>query len=926
MDTGSAGPGRHPHLLGRGGECALLDGLISDIRRGESRCLLLRGEAGIGKTELLKYLVESASGLTVLPAVGVESEMELAYASLHQLCGPLLDRLWRLPAPQRRAAEVVFGLSDGDAPDRLLVALALLSLLSAVSEDRPVLCVIDDAQWLDHASALSLAFVARRLLAEPVGLLFAAREPGDELKDMPHLDVRGLRNGDARALLGSAVRFRLDDQVRDRIVAETRGNPLALLELPRGLSATELAGFGAGSVSVLSNGIEASFRRRLAALPAETQRLLLIAAADPLGEPTVVWRAAELQGISANAGAPAEEAGLCEFGARVQFRHPLARAAAYTAGPSDGRRQAHAAIAEVTDAMADPDRRAWHRALASAGPDDEVADELERSALRAQARGGPAAAAAFLERAVDLTLDPTRRAERALAAADANYLAGCAEDALRLVAVAERGPLNEFNRARVDVLRGRVATMQRRPGDAPPLVLGAARRLERFDRRVARETYRDAFLAAVYAGRFAGETGLPEVAAAARSVAPSVEPPSPTDELLDAVALLIDAGWAAGAARAQRALAASCVAPIAPELDLHWLFFAGRMLAPYLWDADGWDALSGRILKLVRDAGVLALLPMAASQRVGWELFAGDLTAAAALVVEQDTVHEAIGGDRWSGSRLALAAFRGREFEVAQLDEAATRDAVARGDGPWVALLHWSTAVLCNGLGRYDEALRAALLGAAYPPDLHVSNWALSELVEAAARSGHPEAATDALERLGEMGRACGTDWVLGVESRARALVANAADAENLHRQAIERLGRTRFLTELARAHLVYGEWLRREARRVDARVHLRTAHDMLAGMGMEAFAERARKELLATGEKTRKRTAETRDDLTTQERQIAELARDGLSNPAIGARLFLSPRTVEWHLRKVFGKLGIRSRHELAGSLGKPESELLRA
>ena len=914
--------GQRTGLLGRSRECALMEDLLSSVRRGESRSLVLRGEAGVGKTALIEYLVASASDMTVVRSVGVESEMELAYAGLHQLCAPLLDRLDRLPAPQREALRIVFGLSAGQPPDRFLVGLAALSMLSEAAEERPVLCVVDDAQWLDQSSALTLAFVARRLLAEPIGLVFAARDPGDQLRHLRELSVVGLRNGEARALLSSAVRFRLDEQVRDRIVAETRGNPLALLELPRALSATELAGFGMGSVAALSNGIEESFRRRLMALPEETRRLLLIAAADPLGEPTVVWRAAELHGISREAGAPAEEAGLCEFGARVQFRHPLVRAAAYTAGPSDERRRAHAAIAEVTDAEADPDRRAWHRALASAGPDDEVADELERSAVRARARGGQSAAAAFLERAVHLTLDRACRAERALAAAEAKYLAGSAEDALRLAAVAEIGPLNEVDRARLSVLRGRVATMQRRAGDAPPLLLAAARRLERFDRRFARETYRDAFIAAIYAGRFAGEAGLPEVAAIVRSAASSAEPPSATDELLDAAALLIDAGWAAGTARAQRALGASCVAPISRELDVYWLFFANRVLATHLWDADAWDALSGRILQLVRDGGVLALLPMAISQRVGWELFAGNLTAVSALVVEQDTVHEAIGGDRSPGSRIALAGFRGREVEVAQLDEATTRDAVARGDGPWVALLHWSTAVLCNGLGRYDEALAAAQLGAAYPPDLYVSSWALSELVEAAARCGQLEAAGDALGRLAEMARACGTDWVLGVDARARALVAGAADAENLYRDALRHLGRTPFRTELARAHLLYGEWLRREKRRVDARVQLRAAHDQFTSIGMEAFAERARRELQATGEKVTHRSVDTRDDLTAQERQVASLARDGLSNPEIGARLFLSPRTVEWHLRKVFTKLGIRSRRELASALPRSESE----
>jgi hypothetical protein len=543
-------------LLGRVSERALLDGLIRDIRGGESRSLVLRGEAGIGKTVLLEYLIAAASDLTVLRAVGVESEMELAYASLHQVCGPMLGQLESLPGQQRQALEIVFGLSTGAAPNPFHVALAVLSLLTEVSEERPVLCVVDDAQWLDQTSALTLAFVARRLLAEPVGMVFAAREPGDQLRGLPDLLVGGLRDADARALLDSAVRFGLDAQVADRIVAETGGNPLALLELPRGLSPTELAGFGAAAVSALPGRIEESFRSRVAALPEPARRLLLIAAAEPLGEPVLVSRAAGRPGISAQAAAPAAEAGLCEFGTRVRFRHPLARTAAHRAGSPDERRAAHAAIAEVSDAQADPDRRAWHRAHACAGPDAAVADELERSAVRARARGGQAAATAFLQRSAELTLDPARRSERTLAAAEASYLAGSEEDALRLAGVAARGPVDEFGRVRVDMLRARVAAVQRRVGDAPPLLLRAAWRLERFDRHAARDTYRDAFMAAFQAGSLAGEVGLPEVAAAIRSAPPSADPPSVTDDLLDAAALLVDAGYAAGAPAVQRALAA----------------------------------------------------------------------------------------------------------------------------------------------------------------------------------------------------------------------------------------------------------------------------------------------------------------------------------------------------------------------------------
>jgi DNA-binding CsgD family transcriptional regulator len=920
MGSSLEGPGPHTGLRGRAKECALLEGLVDAIRRGESRSLVLRGEAGIGKTALLEHLIAAASDVTVVRVVGVESEMELAYASLHQLCASLLQSLPKLPTPQREALEIVFGLSVGGAPDRFLVALAVLSLLSEAADERPLVCVVDDAQWLDQASALSLAFVARRLLAEPVGIVFAAREPVEELAHLPDLELSGLRNGDARALLNSVVAVKLDEGVRERIVAETRGNPLALLELPRGLSVEELAGFGTGAAPSLPGTVAESFRRRLGVLPERTRQLLLIAAAEPRGELVLVWRAADLEGIPHEAAAPAAEAGLCEFASRIQFRHPLVRAVVYSAGSPEERRRAHAALAEATDAEADPDRRAWHRARAVSGPDDAVADELERSAARAGARGGQAAAAAFLERSADLTVDPQRRAERALAAAEAKHLAGAAEQALRLATVAEQGPLDELRRVRVDVLRGQVAAVQRRGSDAPPLLLSAARRLERFDRHLARDTYRDAFVAAFFAGRLAGATGLPEIAAAVRSALPSTEPPSVTDELLDAAALLVDAGYATGAARVRQALAAFRAAPMSRDNELHWLVLASRM-ALWVWDDEAWDVLSNRILELVRESGTHALRPMAAALRVAWDLFAGELAAGSALVVEQDAVLEAIAGEQSPTARLALAAFRGREAEYAAVEEATTRGALARGEGQWLAIRDWTTAVIRNGVGRYQEALDAALEGASYPPELNMSNWALSELVEAAARCGRPEAATDALERLGEMARSCGTDWILGVEARAGALVGQGDGADELYRKAITHFARTRLRTELARAHLLYGEWLRREGRRVDAREHLRAAHGMLTAMGLDAFADRARRELQASGEKVRKRTLETRDDLTPQERQIAQLARDGFSNPEIGARLFLSPRTVQYHLRKVFSKLGIHSRRELTTALPRADA-----
>jgi len=519
--------------------------LLEGVRGGQSRVLVVSGEPGVGKTALLDSAISSASGFRVIRAVGVESEMELAFAALQQLCAPMLDRLDRLPAPQQDALGVAFGLRAGDAPDRFLVGLAVLSLLAEMAVDRPLVCVVDDAQWLDRASAQALAFVARRLLAESVVLLLATREPGDELEGLPRLVVEGLRNGDARALLGSVVRGPLDERVRERIVAETRGNPLALLELPRGLTLAELAGgFGLLDAPGLSGRIEESFRRRLAGLSAETQRLFLVAAADPVGDPLLVWRAADRLGIGVQAAAETE--GLLAIGARVTFRHPLVRSSVYRAASPEERQAVHRALADATDPEIDPDRHAWHLAQATPGLDETVASELERSAGRAQARGGLAAAAAFLERASALTLEPSSRARRALAAAQAKHHAGAFDAALRLVGIAESGPLNDLQRAQVELLRGQIAFSLGRGSDAQPLLLKAAKRLEPLDRRLARETYLEALSAVFFPGLLASGESVLETAQAARVAPPPSQPPYASDLLLDGLAVLVTEGYAAG--------------------------------------------------------------------------------------------------------------------------------------------------------------------------------------------------------------------------------------------------------------------------------------------------------------------------------------------------------------------------------------------
>ena len=911
---GSAGA----RLLGRHAECALLDDAIAAIQQGHSRVLLLRGEAGVGKTALLEYLIDRASGLRVLRTVGVDSEMELAYASLHQLCAPLADRLERLPGPQRDALEVVFGLSSGAPPNRFLIGLAVLTLLSKAADERPLVCVIDDAHWLDQASALTLAFVARRLLADPVGIVFAAREPGEELQHLPELEVRGLRNGDARALLGSVVPLRLDERVRDRIIAETRGNPLAVLELPRGLTATQLAaGFGLLDAEGLPRRIEETYLRRVQSLSDDARLLLLVAAAEPLGDPLLLWRAAERLGIRPGAADEAEADGLLAIGERVAFRHPLVRSAVYRSATVQDREAVHRALAETTDREVDPDRRAWHLAAAAAGPDENVALELERSARRAQARGGLAAAAAFLERAVALTGDPALRGDRALAAAEASLQAGAFDVTRGLLATAEAGALDDLQQARVELLRGQMALLTTQRGDGWSLLLGAARRLERLDLELARDTYLAAWGAALLATPQSAE--MLDVSRAARSAPRPEGPPRPVDLLLDSLATLVTDGRAAAAALLEEATRTFVDEELPARESLRWGWLA--VVPTYvLWDEKSNHAICVQELHAVREAGALARLPFDLGAIAFNAVRCGDFASAAAAIAEADAIAEATGAEVPRFHAIMLAAFRGREADVRALIESERQEDSAAASEIGLRAVDWVLALLCNGLGRYQDAVAAAGDPSDNGPDeLFVSAWTAVELLEAATRSDNPEVASVALERVVASTAFSRTDSAQGINARSRALVSAGEIAEDLYQEAIERLGRTWLRPELARAHLLYGEWLRREQRRVDAREQLHRAYEHFTSIGMEAFAERAWGELLATGEKVRRRRVETRDDLTAQERQIARLARDGESNAEIAARLFLSPRTVEWHLHHVFAKLGIGSRKELREVL--PES-----
>ncbi|RZT16652.1 regulatory LuxR family protein [Kribbella sp. VKM Ac-2569] len=902
-----------PELRGRRAESARLDHVVAGVRSGTGQVLVVRGEAGIGKSALLEYLVGRAEGCRVARASGVESEMELPFAGLHQLCLPLLNLSDRLPGPQRAALEVAFGLSSGGPPDRFLIGAATLSLLSAASDREPLLCVVDDAQWLDQASVQTLTFVGRRLFADRIGVVFSLREPvtGPEWRGFPELPISGLADEYAGSLLDSVVPGRLDGSVRDRIVAETRGNPLALMELPRGLTAAQLAGgFERPDARPLANQIEQNFALRVHAFPPDTQRLLLTAAAEPVGDVPLLVRALTLLGVPLSMAAPAEAAGLIDIAARVRFRHPLVRSATYRAADPADRRAVHQALAEAIDPELDPDRRAWHRAQGADGPDEDVAAELVSSADRAQRRGGMAASSAFLQRATELTPDPATRSIRALLAAQASLAAGAFDTALRLLNTAGEGPVNGLHQARVNLMRAQLTFASGHSLEAPPLLLEAARRLEPLDLGLARDTYLNALAASLFAGRFGRDTGIAYIARAAKAV-PRLEQPRKHDVLYDAVTTLFADGSEAAVPPAREAMRAFRTGP---DEDLPWLWQAAA-LAVHLWDDENWEHLTARLERIARDAGNLNELPLVLHHRAVLHTLTGEFSAVAAMLAEIKTISDATGVGLGPYGDIFLAAWRGRHDHAAPLIANGLAESTIRGEGGAVSNAHLTSAILLNGLAQYPAALESALAAAAYPDEHGVASLALAEVIEAAVRVGRPDSAAEAYELLSESAEPNGTDWGLGILARATGLRLTGRAAEAAYQEAVERLSRTRMRMDLARTHLVYGEWLRREGRRQDARGQLRMAYKLFSAAGAAAFAERAGRELAATGEVLdERRTADSsgRDSLTAQEAHIAELAGAGLTNAEIGAQMFLSQHTVEWHLRKVFAKLGITSRKQL--------------
>lgn len=902
-------------LLGRHAECRRIEQLLGEAKAGSSGTLVVRGEAGIGKTALLEQLHTRSKevGFRVETSTGIEAETQFAYAGLHQVCAPLIDHMPALPEPQQLALGVALGRNTGSAPDRFLVGLATLGLFSEAAEKSGLLCLVDDAQWLDPASAEVLAFVARRNGAERVAMVFGVRDDeagGAVFAGLPELRLRRLGDSDARLLLDSVIPAPLDEEVRERIIAEARGNPLALVELPSHTPPARLAGgFQQPELSDVSSRVQMEYRNRAHGLPEGSQVLLLLAAADPTGDPTLLRHAADHAGIAPDSAAPAESAGLIEIGTRVRFRHPLARSAVYRAAIPADRRRAHAALAAVTDPVSEPDRRAWHAAQATSGLDEHIAGELERSATRARARGGYAAAGAFLLRATQLTPDPAARAGRALEAAHAMYESGASSSAMDLLAAAEAGQLDAFQQVRVALLRAQISFHLSRDQSVPEMLLRAARDMASFDQDLAHETHLQALDAALVIGGPTWRT-VAETALADSSLADAGRP---ADRLLVGLSATMIRGFAEGVPPLRDALRSMCDANpsvVQPERFQPWLWLAARTAVGIL-DDDLAYRLAETNVRSARTDGALTGLASALNFHANILALGGELTRAGEMAGRSIAISESTGGVPMRHAETIVSAWRGDADAVARLQELTLRDPGNSPDGAEVALAAYATAVVHNARGEYEKAQRAATITCACVA-LSLSSVGLAELVEAATRAGDPHSAAQALEELSTRADACDTSWAHGLAARSRALTLSSPSAEPHYRAAIEHLELSRLTGEAARAHLVYGEWLRREGRRQDARGELRIAHDLLARIGADAFAARAAKELRATGEHPRRRTTSSTGELTAQELQVARQVTTGATSREVGAQLFLSPRTIEAHLRSIYRKLGITSRREL--------------
>lgn len=909
-------------LLGRAAECAMLDKLATDVRGGFTGTLLFIGEPGVGKTRLLQYMADSAADVTTLWIVGAQSELRLGFAALHRLVMPYLDRLDRLTGPHRNALEVTFGLTGGPPPSRLLVSLAALALLSHVAAERPVVCLIDDAQWLDQESLAVLGFIARRLHADPIGMVFSAREHAGDLIALDGLATRriaALDTASAHSILDEAVSGPLDPRVSARVIDETGGNPLAMLELVGELSAEQLAGrFPLPRRLPVGRRVDVHFLAQVATLSPDARTVLLVAAACADDDPLTVWLAAALLGVAAAAADPVVQQGILSLEPRVAFRHPLIRSAVYDGATPEERQRVHDALATVAVGNGDDDQAAWHRAAAVTSPDETIAADLQASAERAQRRGGYTMQAAFLTRAAELSPHTRDRALRYLAAAEAHLAAGDGPLAEALLDLATSGHDGAGMHVAVQRLRAAISVFFSRHKDAPAILLGAATKVEPADLSLIRQILFDAMQAAIVARQYTNGTTLEEVAHAALAAGPDPRrPPSGIDLLLDGFATRIARGYADAVPLLRAAVAMMFTDETAAHAGIPSTIL-GWFAADDVWDEHGRRAMFERAQAIERRQGALGAMRITLAGLSTSQAWAGQMDDAENSYGEAAEISALIGVPlpATTGVLLEVRAWQGRESESRAVASSTADWGRQKGASILEIFALMGLTVLELGLGRYPEALRWGLqIFHDDPPGF--GNRVLPEVVEAGVRGGDRAAAQAALTRLTERAVVAATPWALGLLARSRALMATDAEAEVHYREAIRQLAGTAVRTELARAHLLYGEWLRRQKRRRDAHAQLGTAYDMFMAMGAAAFAARTGVERRAAGDAMADAAgARNAFGLTPQEAQVARQASSGATNAEIASRLFITTSTVEYHLSKVFRKLGITSRRQLAAAL----------
>jgi DNA-binding CsgD family transcriptional regulator len=924
--TAGANADRDPRptvdIVGREVECKEIDLLLTDVRSGTSGALVLRGEAGMGKTTLLDYALSSATGMHTVRVAGMQSENEFSFGALHRLLVPFMDRIESLPARQREAIWTAFGVAAGPAPDRFLVGLAALTVLAEAARERPLICIVDDAHWIDRESLDVLGLIARRLFAERVVMLFAARVSSaavvtvgpPPLEGVRALDILGLDEQAARQLITALVPCPVDPAVALKIAEGTGGCPLAVREVVSGLRRDQLSGHQPlPDPLTVGSALERHFLCQVELLPTDTQTALLLVAAESSRDPFLLRRACAALSVDIRALEPAREAELLAPSYEVTFRHPLIRSAVYNGAHVEKRRAAHLALAEATDGVLHPEARAWHLSRATSGPDEGTAVLLAQCAAKARSRGRYSEAAALWARTAELTAEPAEAARSLLEAAEAYFVGGAVEASEDALTRAEQDLATPLLRAQALRLDAQLKTFVA-PSETPSLLLNVATAFEALDIGLARDTYAEALAACVVSAQMTSLTTPKDIAVAALN-APSRHDGDPTieDLLLDAFATRFAFGYVDAVPAYRR-----CVEWLCAEDSPHasrWAVF-GSKAAEELWDPVGYRVMLQRMERTQRQRGELDALRVTANRLGDYEMWIGQFALADAYHSETAELAAALGEDSegWLRNKAELLAWQGRETEARAV---ATQILQHPSDVPSVGVVVNSAllglAVLNIAKGQYREALAYARQLFNIDPITH-GNHCLREVVEAGARAGDTEIACRALERLEERGQASGTPWALGLVARSRALIAHDALAEEHFREGLEYLASTPIVTEQARTHLLYGEWLRRQGRRTDARSQLQNAYALFADMGADTFAQRAARELGATGARARKRSPDSSSTLTPQELRIARLAASGATSKEIAAELFLSPRTIDAHLRSVFSKVGITSRRQLRG------------